>query len=110
MIDTDKYEGHTPAPWQASDDRLEHGWIVNSLGWRVYVGEHEERAEIENHTFAHDELSEADARLIADAPLLLEEVKHLREKYGAFVARHVAFMQWMIENHDEIVNEWEASE
>jgi hypothetical protein len=38
-----------------------------------------------------------------DAPLLLAEVKRLRE-------RHVAFMQWMIENHDEIVNEWEASE
>lgn len=33
----------------------------------------------------------------------VEEVKRLRE-------RHVAFMQWMIENHDEIVNEWEASE
>ena len=34
---------------------------------------------------------------------LLAEVKRLRE-------RHVAFMQWMIENYDEIVNEWEASE
>lgn len=32
-----------------------------------------------------------------------KEIKRLRE-------RHVAFMQWMIENHDEIVNEWEASE
>ena len=34
---------------------------------------------------------------------LIAEVKRLRE-------RHVAFMQWMIENYDEIVNEWEASE
>ena len=41
--------------------------------------------------------------LLNDAPLLLEEVKRLRE-------RHVAFMQWMIENYDEIVNEWEATE
>ncbi len=79
MIDTDKYEGHTPAPWQASHDLLEHGWIVNSHGWRVYVGEHEKRAEIANRTFDHDDLSEANARLIADAPLLLEEVKRLRE-------------------------------
>lgn len=78
MIDTSKYEGHTPAPWQASHDRLEHGWIVNNHGWRVYVGEHEKRAEIQNYAFDHDELSEANARLIADAPLLLEEVKRLR--------------------------------
>jgi hypothetical protein len=34
---------------------------------------------------------------------LLTEVKRLR-------GRHVAFMQWMLENYDEIVNEWEASD
>ena len=79
MIDTSKYEGHTPGPWQASHDRLEHGWIVNNHGWRVYVGEHEKRAEIQNSTFDHDDLSEANARLIADAPLLLAEVERLRE-------------------------------
>ena len=79
MIDTDKYEGHTPAPWKASHDRLEYGWIVNSHGWRVYVGEHEKRAEIRNYRFNHDKLSEANAQLIADAPLLLAEVKRLRE-------------------------------
>jgi hypothetical protein len=79
MIDTDKYERHTPAPWKASHDVLEYGHIVNDTGWRVYVGEHEKRAEICNHTFAHDELSEANARLIADAPLLLEAYKQLRE-------------------------------
>ena len=80
MIDTDKYEGHTPVPWKASHDVLEYGHIVNNTGWRVYVGEHEKRAEICNHTFDHDELSEANARLIADAPLLLAEVKRLREE------------------------------
>ena len=77
MIDTDRYEGHTPAPWKASHDVLEYGHIVNNNAWRVYVGEHEKRAEIENHTFDHDDLSEKDARLIADAPLFLEEVKRL---------------------------------
>ena len=80
MIDTNKYEGHTPGPWQASHDRLEYGWIVNNHGWRVYVGEHEKRAEIQNSTFDHDDLSEANARLIADAPLLLAEVKRLHER------------------------------
>ena len=77
MIDTDKYEGHTPAPWKASHDVLEYGHIVNSDGWRVYVGEHEKRAEIQNYTYDHDELSEANAQLIADAPLLLEAYKRL---------------------------------
>ena len=79
MIDTDKYEGHTPAPWKASHDVLEYGHIVNNNGWRVYVGEHEKRAVIENRTFMHDDLSEANAQLIADAPLLLEEVKRLQK-------------------------------
>lgn len=77
MIDTDKYEGHTPAPWKASHDVLEYGHIVNNNGWRVYVGEHEKRAVIENRTFMHDDLSEANAQLIADAPLLLEAYKRL---------------------------------
>ncbi len=79
MIDTDKYEGHTPAPWKASHDVLEYGHIVNNTGWRVYVGEHEKRAEIQNYHFDHDELSEANAQLIADAPLLLAEVRRLRD-------------------------------
>jgi hypothetical protein len=86
MIDTDKYEGHTPAPW----------WMP-SMELR---GSSE--PVVKMATFKR-EPSLADRTLIADAPLLLAEVKRLRE-------RHVAFMQWMIENHDEIVNEWEASE
>ncbi len=47
MIDTDKYEGHTPAPW----DKLSEYCPVGSI----------------------------DKQLIADAPLLLAEVKRLRE-------------------------------
>lgn len=78
MIDLSLFEGHTPPPWQASHDRLEHGCVVNSYGWRVYVGEHEKRAEIQNDTFDHDELSEPNARLIAAAPELALEVKELR--------------------------------
>ena len=48
MIDTDKYEGHTPAPWSFKGkltSKLPHRW--------------------------------ADFALIADAPLLLAEVKRL---------------------------------
>jgi|TARA_R100001463_G_scaffold29157_2_gene66459 hypothetical protein len=48
MIDTGKYTGHTPAPW----DKLSEYCPVGSI----------------------------DKQLIADAPLLLAEVKRLREQ------------------------------
>ena len=56
MIDTDKYEGHTPAPWKPT--RLSNKmWTVGNLSV---------------------EWQEADKLLIADTPLLLAEVKRLR--------------------------------
>ena len=100
-IDTNKYEGHTPAPWKASHDVLEYGHIVNNTGWRVYVGEHEKRAEIKNYHFDHDELNEANAQLIADAPLLLAEVMRLRER----VATLESLMEYMAEDYEEKVIE-----
>ena len=51
MIDTDKYEGHTPV-----------------VAWRMALS-------------AIRNTNKADVQLIADAPLLLEEVKRLREQY-----------------------------
>jgi hypothetical protein len=62
MIDTDKYEGHTEGPWgemAVSEDT-------------VYCGP----ALIESD----DETAQANGRLIADAPLLLAEVKELRRQ------------------------------
>ena len=58
MIDTDKYEGHTPAPWVVIDGELYHRDNNEDF-----------------HLTLHDK---AVAQLIADAPLLLEEVKRLR--------------------------------
>ena len=73
MIDTDKYEGHTPAPWKPSQQN--NGiWTVGNMSvkWQ-----------------------EADKNLIADAPLLLEEVKRLRCVLGD--------IESMIpDNHEEI--------
>ena len=65
MIDTDKYEGHTPADQ----------WVTYKMGadkpyHAVRFGQRGLDLELE---FG------ADARLIADAPLLLAEVKRLRE-------------------------------
>jgi hypothetical protein len=51
MIDTDKYEGHTPTPWRLTPEG--HMTVI-----------------CKNH---------ATAALVVDAPLLLEEVKRLRE-------------------------------
>ena len=58
MIDTDKYEGHTEGPWKPFrfDNMI---WTVGNLTV---------------------EWKEADKNLVADAPLLLAEVKRLREE------------------------------
>jgi hypothetical protein len=58
MIDTNKYKGHTPAPWELSPD----DWV-----WA-------------EHLFMQDNTTNfGNAMLITDAPLLLAEVKRLRE-------------------------------
>ena len=65
MIDTDKYEGHTPGPWKTSgyDVQAIKIWTVDGLD------------ETENWI----QIPMADRLLAVDAPLLLEEVKRLRE-------------------------------
>ena len=62
MIDTDKYEGHTEGPWFSWSD------YIIKRSWQEPIAEM-------NFNF-----KEADARLIADSPLLLAEVKRLREQ------------------------------
>jgi len=62
MTDTDKYEGHTPAPWEFTDFDPLHLWGESPI---ISGGEGYSQ-------------NEADWKLIADAPLLLAEVKRLR--------------------------------
>ena len=66
MIDTDKYEGHTEGPWHyhffdGVDEKYHSATWGGVFGIQLPVG----------HS--------ADAKLIADAPLLLAEVERLRE-------------------------------
>ena len=67
MIDTDKYEGHTPAPWElvkTTEGRDHYEDIKSPRGCTISQ---------------MCDSSGADAQLIADAPLLLAEVMRLRE-------------------------------
>ena len=66
MIDTDKYEGHTPGPWTWRGETIDGDGEVNHTV--CYM----------EHPHVNGEMNEVDARLIADTPLFLEEVKRLR--------------------------------
>ena len=74
MIDIHKYEGHTEGPWkwdkwgvlQGEDAVLWCNFTEPDPDWQL------------NNSAIH--VSEADEELIADAPLLLAEVKRLRER------------------------------
>ncbi len=74
MIDTEKYEGHTPNGWYV-DDAMDviHPTVIHSNETDNIIAELV-MANAEEWT----EEDYANARLIADAPLLLAEVKRLR--------------------------------
>ena len=69
MIDTEIYEKHTPAPWTI---------VCSIFAGRYYLTQAEERD-------AGDAEDCANADLMQDAPLLLEEVKRLREGIKAYL-------------------------
>ena len=85
MIDTDKYEGHTEGPWILGSNTEK-----NSNGHRISKGT-DERPIIysdvairpnykgQEMSVMIGQVNRESAQLIADAPLLLEEVKRLRE-------------------------------
>ena len=73
MIDTDKYEGHTEGPWEWDDlhSTGEEKLFVHKKG-----DDNNLIAEVSGKINGKSEC--ANAQLIADAPLLLAEVKRLR--------------------------------
>ena len=70
MIDTDKYEGHAEGPWTIEQNEKGDECAINAQDYGTIA-----------QTFYRDsdKLFMATTRLIADAPLLLAEVKRLRE-------------------------------
>ena len=97
MIDTDKYEGHTEGPWKHfyAKGRSTSDWEIISEKNGV-VGRWENRA---------------DARLMADAPLLLAEVKRLREQ-NKLMVDYFRFMRdgGFTDADWRTVNEWIGDE
>jgi len=76
VIDTDKYEGHT-SNWKWI--YLKEGYdYTNSSGFYLYSLQ-----SIFGNEIIHDT---PDGKLAADAPLLLAEVKRLREELGMRIA------------------------
>lgn len=78
-IDLTKYDGHTPGPW-AWDDKdycgLDGPDRDAVLTYRNFEGMH----------LTYGDSRHANARLIADAPALLDEVKRLRADLAEAVA------------------------
>ena len=90
MIDTDKYEGHTEGPW---------AWERGALNV-LHVKDSEPM-----HTLLHDEKKDVDARLIADSPLLLAEVKRLRKEINQLPIDLHESLDMILEAHHPEVRE-----
>ena len=71
MIDTDKYEGHSPGPWELREGAR----VDDEAFWLDIVAEN---GEIQENVGFSDTKTPADVCLMVDAPLLLAEVKRLR--------------------------------
>tara|TARA_R100000234_G_scaffold5363_1_gene3872 strand:- start:172 stop:504 length:333 start_codon:yes stop_codon:yes gene_type:complete len=91
MIDTDKYEGHT-GPWKLNKP-VENGdyTIQDEMG--TYRGKFYSRFRVE------------DVRLMADAPLLLQEVKWLREDINQIRIDLLESLDLILEAHHPEVRE-----
>ena len=76
MIDTDKYEGHTQGHWATT---------TRKGTWVVYTQDNGDVATMNDYE---------DAKLIADAPLFLAEVKRLT-KTLELIGKHMPHDPWM---------------
>jgi len=71
-----KYEGHSRAPW-----KLRQAWEDQENRWGVISADKRYIAEVMWYPSGHvKDQCKVNAKLIEDAPLLLEEVKRLRNK------------------------------
>ena len=123
MIDTDKYEGHTPAPWKAENKCYRNGVDENNLGqvdsfqriWGVTLSE-EKLSDNRENRIGYDVMHISDAKLIADAPLILAEYMKLRDELNTQLQRYeqtMEYIEWLEEfapKAGEYNTSWDAYE
>ena len=100
MIDTDKYEGHTPAPW-IHDMCYENGIIMAGEERITIVQSKDLEPTLANgfDNIPHD-VAVANIHLIADAPLILEAYKELRSIIDKLYAKDPCFVDSVWEEGD----------
>jgi len=78
MIDTDKYEGHTEGKWSwGNKGSTDNG--DGTIMIRPFT-QLESKSNVTLLAIHHGDAKQSDLNLMADAPLLLAEVKRLRDK------------------------------
>tara|TARA_R110002051_G_scaffold88242_1_gene155541 strand:- start:100 stop:444 length:345 start_codon:yes stop_codon:yes gene_type:complete len=104
MIDTDKYEGHTPGPWEKIE------WETPNPQWDVMLSCPEVGKFASIQGCEGWKPNEADVELMADAPLILQalideraEVKRLR---GDFKGLGKSLKQQLPHCKDKEMIEW----
>ena len=78
MIDTDKYEGNT-GPWETNSEDSQGVWQEHDENTPRHIAMVHPDQNWEDMSETEFMRMMADKQLIADAPLLFEEVKRLRE-------------------------------
>jgi len=109
MIDTDKYKGHKEGPWEYNTD--DDGWTLAAISERDDP-DRDEPIVLMTEPDGNPYLTmNADLKLIADSPLLLEEVKRLREQ-NKLMVDYFRFMRdgGFTDADWRTVNEWIGEE
>ena len=79
MIDTDKYEGHTEGPWEEGEYIPSDEMIERFRNRELQGAVMQQDSNLMLAMIGLDGDGEKDRLLMADAPLLLAEVKRLRD-------------------------------
>lgn len=93
-IDTNEYEGHTAGPWEANLDDEGKRWI----------DAYDDEGDINLCRVTNG--NKADAQLMADAPLLKEEVLRLLKQLD----RYTQFVLWVESEYNEVFHEYEGKD
>jgi hypothetical protein len=103
MIDTGEYKGQTEGEWEIWGDH-----IIGPLqrGSHKIIANFPEQGKPDGWWGDLLPEMEANMKLMADSPLLLEEVKRLREQLG----RYTQFVLWVEEEHNEVFDEYEGKD